>query len=369
MAGLLLFPNRYAGDIAMTLMGELEDDIEVQILGGEDDIEGPQVEPEHRHEAIRYPVADNVIEQLRDRYLPLRVNGIDDKAGLKAVHDARMQVRSLRVDVDKARKEMKADALAWGRKVDTEAKRLTSLLEPIEEHLTREEETVKAEIERIKRSRIDARIKALQAVSLPGMVPPEKMIDGWSDEEFEISLKVATREHEKRQEEERIRLEREAAEKAELERLRAEEQARLKAEAERQAMERAELDRQRAELAAQQQALRTQQEAAEKAEREKEQAAERARLQAEAAERARVETEARLKREAEAAIERAKVEAAERLRQEALRPDRDKLLAFADSLEAIELPSVGDVLQRLRDNIGEGREVFANWIRQQVNSK
>ena len=369
MAGLLLFPNRYAGDIAMTLMGELEDDIEVQILGGEDDIEGPQVEPEHRHEAIRYPVADNVIEQLRDRYLPLRVNGIDDKAGLKAVHDARMQVRSLRVDVDKARKEMKADALAWGRKVDTEAKRLTSLLEPIEEHLTREEETVKAEIERVKRSRIDARINALLAVSLPGTMPPEKMIDGWSDEEFEISLKVATREHEKRVEEERIRQEREAAEKAELERLRAEEQARLKAEAERQAMERAELDRQRAELAAQQQALRTQQEAAEKAEREKERKVEFDRRVAEGAERVKAETEARLKREAEELEAMRLAGEAERLRQEALRPDREKLLVFADSLEVIELPSVGDELQQLRDKIGESREAFANWIRQQVNSK
>lgn len=98
-------------------------------------------------ELAKVKVSDMVIATLRNDYLPLVIAGKDDKVGLDRVHQARMEVRALRLAVEDKRVELKADSLAYGRAVDAEAKRLTSMLEPIEAHLLGEEERVKAEIE------------------------------------------------------------------------------------------------------------------------------------------------------------------------------------------------------------------------------
>lgn len=87
---------------------------------------------------ITFSVSDAAIAQLAAEYMPLKIIDINDAAGFKRVHDARMNVKEKRVLVEKTRKELKADALEFGRKVDGEAKRLTSLLEPIESHLAAE---------------------------------------------------------------------------------------------------------------------------------------------------------------------------------------------------------------------------------------
>lgn len=114
------------------------------------------------NQVIEFDVTDAVINKLKDEYLGLKVDGIDDSDGLKTVHQARMVVKNLRVKVQKREKELKAEALAWNKKVGAEAKVIYSKLEPIETHLQEQENTVKDELERIDREKKEAEEKAMK---------------------------------------------------------------------------------------------------------------------------------------------------------------------------------------------------------------
>ncbi len=106
--------------------------------------------------AIEFSVTDSAINILAEKYLPLKINGITDIEGYKNVRAARLVVKSHRVDIDKRRKELTADALEYQRRINAEAKRVTSLLEPIEQHLSKQENDYEAEKERIKREKYEA---------------------------------------------------------------------------------------------------------------------------------------------------------------------------------------------------------------------
>jgi hypothetical protein len=105
------------------------------------------------NELKKFNVTDSAIAELSMQYMPLVINGIDDKEGLKAVNAARKIVKGYRIDVDKRRKELNADALEYQRRINGEAKRITALLEPIETHLANEEKKIEDELERIKREK------------------------------------------------------------------------------------------------------------------------------------------------------------------------------------------------------------------------
>ena len=100
-------------------------------------------------ELQKFNVADAVISQMATEYMPLKVSGIEDKIGLKKVHDARMVIKGKRIEVEKKRKELKESSLRFGQAVDGEAKRITKLLSPIETHLENEESIVEKEKERL----------------------------------------------------------------------------------------------------------------------------------------------------------------------------------------------------------------------------
>lgn len=257
---------------------------------------------------VRYSIADDAIAEMREQYFPLTA---DTKDGYEEVRIAIAKTRTLRGEIEERRVSLKADALAWGRKVDSEAKRLTGLLLEIEEPLKAKKLAVD-----------DAKERARKA----------------------------------KEEEERRKVEAEIEAKREAERQRmAEEQARLaeerkKFEAERAAeaaKQKAERDRIEAEQRAERERL-----AAERAKVEAEQKAERDRIDAERrqmeAERARLakeesERQAAILAEKEAAAraerERFAQEAAKK-REEGLRPDVEKLATFAGVLRKIQLPDV-----------------------------
>ena len=237
----------------------------------------------------KFDMADTAIAAMADEYLPLKIAGLEDAAGYALVHKARMDVKAKRVAVEKTRKELKADALEYGRKVDAEAKRLTALLNPIESHLLAEEKAVDDEKERIKN---EAKLKA---------------------------------EDEERARKEAEEAKRKAEQEAEDARLRAE---REKLEAERRAME-----AERSRIAAEQKATQDKIDAERRA-------IELDKARQEAAEKARVETEQRLAREAAANKTRLEAEEAARKRAEALRPDREKLLMVASCVGGIVVPDV-----------------------------
>lgn len=291
-----------------------------------------------------YSIADEKIAEWSAEFMPLTIAGISDTAGLKAVHEARMTVKNQRIAIEKTRVHLKADALEYGRKVDSEAKRLTALLQPIEDHLAGEESKVEAEKERIKQAKLAAAQARVDAMLAVGGTITFVAASSMPEEEFQGKLNQATA---------AFMAQKEAEAAAERERIAAEEKAAAdrKAEADRMAAERAELDRMRKEQEAKDAAQKAEAERLAAESRRIEEAkqaevrkAELAKATAEAAERSRVETEQRLAREAEEAKEReekARIAAEdEQARLAALMPDRQKLLAYADAILAVARPAL-----------------------------
>lgn len=348
---------------------------------------------------IKYSPTDQAIALMADRYMQLTVNGVDDKEGFDAVHEARMDVKAKRVDVEKKRKELKKDALEYGRMVDAKAKRITVLLETIETHLLGQERIVLEEKERIKReaeeakaAKIKERLESFTAFKFP-ISPLE--VAAMSDEEYSTALGKAEEAYKAK-----------LAEEAETKRLAAEEAARMQAErdrlieearkleAERQRLASEEAERQKAILAeeerqrkareaeeakrrADREALEAERRAIEEEKRKHAEALERERLakeaaaqlerdKAEAAERARIETEQRIAKEKAEAEARAKAEEEERQRQESLRPDREKLLAVVTALDTLTIPDVSPAMAEVRTQVQEIITAAANKIRRMV---
>jgi len=324
---------------------------------------------------VKYDVTDAAIQQMEADYIVLTVQGLDDEAGFKMVHEARMVVKTHRVAVEKKRKELKANALEWGRKVDSEAKRIFGLLEPIETHLQTEEDKVTKEKERIKAEkirleqerveRIRAKIQAIKEMGEPNffhkktsevlLIPLEVLSDTEISEEIYMEFKPEadkvmfdTLKALRAAYEDQLLFEKEEAErKAEAERLekvRKEQEAKEReleekrnAEEEKVRLEREYIENERRKIQAEKDRI----EAEKRAEQERKDRAEFERkVQEEAKARAEQEAKEKAEREAKQAAERAEREAAEKVRAEAIRPDKEKLLGFAKSLYDVGIPHV-----------------------------
>lgn len=108
-------------------------------------------------EIKKFNVSDAAIAELADRYLPMTIKDLNDKDGYQAIKAGRQVIKGLRVDVDKRRKELTADAVALQRGINKEAGRITDLLEPIETHLQGQEQIFDDEKERIRVEKEQAR--------------------------------------------------------------------------------------------------------------------------------------------------------------------------------------------------------------------
>ena len=252
---------------------------------------------------VTYNPSDAAIAEIGTKFAGL-AETVDEPGGYKRVSEAIAVVRTMRTGVEKRRVDLKKSALEWGRKVDSEAKRLTELLLVVETPLKEAKQRVddfKADREKAER---EAATKEEQARIRAAQLAEDKRLAG----EREILAKER------------------AAQEAERKRIEAEREA---AAAERRKAE-AELQVERDRIAAEQREIEHQRFCAEEKERlvreanERQAQKERDRVAAEEAELARVE--------------------AERVRQErilALRPDGEKLAAYGRALLAVEPPAVG----------------------------
>ena len=288
---------------------------------------------------VTYSVTEEQIAETKARYAAL---SCDTPKGYEEVRLAIAEVRDARVAVEKRRVELKADALAYGRLVDSRAKALTALLVEIEEPLKAKKQAVddekarlRAEAEAAKRAAIEAEIAAKRA-------------------EEEAQARLVREAEERRLAEERAAIE---AERAKLAEAQAALEAARKAEEERRENER------RAEEAKLADARKAEEErfaairkaeeerlAAERRAEEERQRAERAAIEAErkavaaareAQERAELERQAKLRAEREA-VENAEREKREAAEAEARRPDVEKVRTFAAQLREIAMPTVND---------------------------
>lgn len=322
-------------------------------------------------EIAKYNVTDATITEMRERFMPLAIKGVEDREGYKAVRDARLLVKNTRVGIEHKRKALKEDALRYGRAVDAEAKRITAQLEPIEEHLETQEkvvddekERIKVEQERLEHERVQGRMAILMSlgVQFTGFsyvygehsITPEQL-KAVSEEFFaefcgKIRVEVEA-EQARKAEEERIRKEEEEAERLRLEEIgREKEEARCKAEEIRQAGLKAEEERLAKIKAEQEETARIQAEkdaafAAEKAafeaeKRAEEEARQKDQAQKEAEEKTRIEAEEQAKRGEEARLESERQIALRAEREEEMRPDREKLKAYAGKLEKVAVPKL-----------------------------
>lgn len=290
---------------------------------------------------VKYDLNKAAIAKMADIYLDLTITDIEDKEQFDAVHSARMVVKSHRVAIEKERKSQKADALEYGRKVDAGAKALFEGLAPIELHLDAEEKKVTDEKKRIEAEKevaervlIQARIDALAEV---GVSLPFFDVAAMDDDTFKNTLADAFA----KQGEEKKRLaDEEADRKAEDERLKKQKEEQEEAQKKiDEANAKLEREKEALEDAKQAERLRKDREAFEK------QATENARIKAEIAEKKRQEQEvwdAKEKEEAEA-------------RNEAMKPDRDKLVLWGDSLLDLSAPELKDenVILLAKDTILE----------------
>lgn len=337
-----------------------------------------------------YGISDAKIAELAEKYKDLRE--IKDTASRSMAAAGRRECRELRVAIENKRKELKADALEFGRKVDGEAKRVTELLRQVEEPLDaliKADEALReeakqaklraiAEAEAKERARVDG-IKALMdrhfgpaaVLALHSMPTDElakrletaecvaQMGDDYAEfteeahhrrDEFlakarsilaekreaesaaEAQLIEAERFAEERrafEEQQRLVKEQQEAEQKERDRLESERQAAIRAEQEK-------LEAERAEIRKQQEAIEAEKRRVEEEKQAKERAAAEAIRQQEFAEQAKVRAEQEFKeKQQREELERLAREEAERKEQErlaALLPDREKIRAYGIAL-------------------------------------
>lgn len=320
-----------------------------------------------KNELQKYNMTDAAIAKLKTDYMVLTVKTPQDIAGYEIVRKARIDIKKRRVEVEKIRVQLKAESLEYGRRVDGEAKRITALLEPIEDHLIRQEKIVDDERARIKAeaeakeaerftARTDTLIQSFGATwnghtyIAYGISIPAAIIKVCNDEQYEQL--VAQLQEKKDAEDARIKAE-EIARKAEIERL-----AKVAAEQEAERKRLAEEAQKQAEEAAR---MKAEQEAIEKAkqkliddeaarlaaidrekkrvEDEKRRAEELEKAKKEAAEKALRDAEEKRKRDEEARIEKERLAKIAAEKKAARQPDKVKLLTYADCLAAVAPPS------------------------------
>jgi len=304
---------------------------------------------------VKYDITNVAIKQMETDYMVLTVQGLEDEVGFNQVHEARMIVKTHRVAVEKKRKDLKAGALEFGRKVDSEAKRITALLEPIETHLqteedkvTKEKERIRAEKIRLEQERVEgirAKIENMKAIPSRITLTPlshiaevyQALLDWEPVSEanyqeftheaiavFEGTLSAVLKIKDDREKWEQEQ----AAAKAEAERL---EKVRKEQEAEATKLKAAQ-DKIDAEKAALEAEKRTDQERKDR-EKFEHQAKEEARIVAEkeAAEKIEAEKTAQ-EAAAHAELDRLEALAVEKARKEALKPDKAKIITWAREL-------------------------------------
>jgi hypothetical protein len=328
-------------------------------------------------------------EKWRVQALAIQVTSLDQKAEMKLARTIRLELKTVRVNADKARKALKADALLMGRAIDGVYNLLEAAIVPMERHLDEQENFAErlAEAERM-------RLKAEREAALAPFLTEGHQIpalDSMTADQWEGYLADAKLLHEAKIE---------AARKAEAERI-----TREQAEAAEHERQRVELERLRKEAVEREAAAKAEREAAEKAQREADAKAkaERDALEYKYAQEAAAAAEivrkeraaAKAKDEAEREAAHAKVLAERKAREaaehelaaknaaEATRlkaelaarakasraPDKQKALTFAATVRTLKTPEATTTKGKaVMAEIAQKVENFAKWIETQAAS-
>ena len=267
-------------------------------------------------------------------------------AEMKMAREGRLFLRQKRLDIERARKELKEQSLREGKAIDGIANVLKALIEPIEDYLDKQERFVEIKEDEMREKRKLERTAEMQSLLMNvefydvKNMPEEsyrQLVDG---ERRAIQQRL---EEERRMEAERIANEKAEAEEKERMRL---ENEKLKRETEAKEKE---LAKSRTEAEARERKLKSEQEVKLKKEREQ---------------RERLQLELKTRAEADAR-ERKRIEDEEKAARRA--PDKQKLLVLAENIESFELPEVkSGEAKKVIDGVRELLAKTGNFIRGRV---
>lgn len=162
-----------------------------------------------------------ILSQKKEKWESLTIKGIDDREGYDAVHIERMEVREIRIKIQKAFKTDRDELNIFVKANLAKEKKILAYLTPFETMLHDKEKVIDDEKKRIKDELIaleNARIqKRVDLLATYGFVIDFERAKNLTDDEFKNELNHAVQIH--TAEQERLRLEQEAANKKEKERL------------------------------------------------------------------------------------------------------------------------------------------------------
>jgi len=304
-------------------------------------------------------ITEQILTQLENDYQGLTINGINDKPGLKIVHDGRMYCRSLRITAQKICKAGREEAIAEQRRWIDAEKAVTTRIKKVEDELHAVEKRITDEKERIKKEKQEAEARRVASIierfAVYGRIISFNEASAMTEEDVQIRLEEAKQEHEaKLVAEEEARKEREETERKQRE------------EAELLRIEREKLEAQRLEI---EELKREQIKVIETLEPE----AEIKRAEQEAAERAAIAERERIEQE-KRRTEDMKAERIKREKEaEEQRPDKEKLLALAKAFTEYPLPSMSSfaghkIISRVSNKDGGGMlQRMADYIVNKAN--
>lgn len=144
------------------------------------------------------------IQELKTQSEQLIINGIEDTEGYNKVKELHILVKNKCSEIEKTKKALNEDALAWQRSVNSEYKRIMGLLEPIKDDLDnkrkeidQQKELEKTRIEREEAERQQKRIDRLyelgytydgMSYNLGDSMLHPVTIASYSDETFEVLI-------------------------------------------------------------------------------------------------------------------------------------------------------------------------------------
>jgi len=112
-------------------------------------------------ELAKQNVTEAVIAKLKADYLPLKINGIDDKEGYKKVHDARIVCRDHRTLTEKICKLGREDAVKEQKAWIAKEKDVVAQISEVEQYLKKQEDAIDQIVE-------ERKIRAERLLKLPG---------------------------------------------------------------------------------------------------------------------------------------------------------------------------------------------------------
>lgn len=135
---------------------------------------------QHLDNELKKLTPEDDLKALAEESMDYKVLSVTDKESYEAVVEQRKRVVKARTGLDKIRKEIKAPALEFGKKVDAEAKRLTEIIAGAESHLIEQEKVYTNEQERLEKQKEAERLEKIRVRTEQVMqCKPTSTVDGY----------------------------------------------------------------------------------------------------------------------------------------------------------------------------------------------